>query len=69
MITSTGATFCEVSDFQYCTGIGATKHTPQPQKASDQRVVFSSGVLRSKAFFDPILVVFSDFCSNICCHP
>ena len=35
--------------------------TTHPQKASDLKVVFSPGVLRSKDFFDPIFVVLSDY--------
>ena len=39
-------------------------HTPPTP-----RRVFSPGVLRSKAFFDPILVVFRDFCKSDFWHP
>ena len=31
--------------------------------------VFSPGVLRSKDFFDPIFVVFRDFCKSYFWHP
>ena len=33
------------------------------------RRVFSPGVLRSKDFFDPIFVVFRDFCKRYFWHP
>ena len=33
------------------------------------RRVFSPGVLRSKDFFDPIFVVFRDFCKSYFWHP
>ena len=33
------------------------------------RRVFSAGVLRSKDFFDPIFVVFRDFCRSYFWHP
>ena len=39
--------------------------TPHPPA----RRVFSPGVLRSKDFFDPIFVVFRDFCKSYFWHP
>ena len=58
-----------------CKGHAHNGHREKVLKVMNFRVfpgvfrVFSPGVLRSKDFFDPIFVVFRDFCRSYFWHP